>query len=91
MIARRLSIHGRVQGVFYRQWTVNTATDLGLHGWVRNRSDRTVEVHVEGNRAAMESFIEAAQLGPPMADVTCIEVADAEPSGLQGFKQIPSI
>ncbi|MGA1498153.1 MAG: acylphosphatase, partial [Steroidobacteraceae bacterium] len=60
MIARRLHIQGRVQGVFYRQWTVETATGLGLQGWVRNRSDGTVEAQVQGDEAAVESFIEAA-------------------------------
>ncbi len=47
-VARRLVIYGRVQGVFYRGWSVETARDLGLRGWVRNRSDGTVEALLQG-------------------------------------------
>ena len=47
-IARHLSIHGRVQGVFSRDWAVETARELGLAGWVRNRRDGTVEAVVQG-------------------------------------------
>lgn len=90
MIARRLHIHGRVQGVFYRQWTVNTATELGLQGWVRNRSDGTVEAQVQGDEAAVESFIEAARHGPPMAEVTRLDVAVVEYGNLQGFTKRPT-
>ncbi|PHT37545.1 Acylphosphatase [Capsicum baccatum] len=41
--AVRVVIKGRVQGVSYRGWTVDNATELGLNGWVRNRKDGTVE------------------------------------------------
>lgn len=85
MLARRLRIHGRVQGVFYRQWTINTATGLGLVGWVRNCSDGTVEALAQGESQAVESLIEAARHGPPMAEVTRVEVAEVEPVDLQGF------
>lgn len=90
MIARRLRIHGRVQGVFYRQWTVNTATDLGLQGWVRNRSDGTVEAQVQGDEAAVASLIEAARHGPPMAEVSSLEMEAVEPEDLKGFVQVRS-
>ena len=60
MIARRLRIHGRVQGVFYRQWTIGTASELGLTGWVRNRDDGTVEAQVQGDESRVEALIEAA-------------------------------
>ena len=50
--SRRLRIHGRVQGVFYRAWSRETATALGLRGWVRNRADGTVEMLVAGDGGA---------------------------------------
>ncbi|MGA0704336.1 MAG: acylphosphatase [Steroidobacteraceae bacterium] len=91
MIARRLHIQGRVQGVFYRQWTVNTATELGLQGWVRNRSDGTVEAQVQGDEAAVESFIEAARHGPPMAEVSGLEVMEAELENAVSFRQLATV
>ena len=48
VVARHLTILGRVQGVFYRNWTVETARGLGLTGWVRNRMDGSVEALVQG-------------------------------------------
>lgn len=83
LIARRLMIFGRVQGVWYRAWTVETARELGLTGWVRNRTDGSVEALVQGRPEAVEAFIRRAHDGPPAADVAKVEVADApvEPRG----------
>src|SRR3546814_2209353 len=78
MAARRLRIHGRVQGVFYRNWTVQTARSLGLSGWVRNRSDGTVEAVVAGSAEDIQRFISLAHDGPPAAHVTSIDERDEE-------------
>lgn len=85
--ARRLSIHGRVQGVYYRGWTVETARALGLAGWVRNRRDGTVEAVVQGDEQAVERFLAQASSGPPAARVERIEVTDIEPAAISGFEQ----
>lgn len=87
IVAKRLFIHGLVQGVFYRQWAVRTAGELGLVGWVRNRRDGTVEALVQGDESNVERFIAQARNGPPAARVERIEVADEEPSALSGFEQ----
>lgn len=71
--ARHLIVHGRVQGVFYRDWTVQTARSLGLAGWVRNLPDGTVEAHIEGDCATVERMIEAMRSGPPRAAPTHID------------------
>ena len=87
-VARHLVIHGRVQGVFYRGWAVQTARALGLAGWVRNRRDGTVEAVVQGDEQSVESFIERAKEGPPAAQVEGIEVGDAAvEDGLSRFAQ----
>lgn len=86
-IARRLRIHGRVQGVFYRAWAVEAARGLGLAGWVRNRRDGTVEAMVQGEERAVDRFIERAKGGPPAAKVERIEVRDAPSESFSDFEQ----
>jgi acylphosphatase len=90
-VARHLSIHGRVQGVFYRGWAVQAAHELGLSGWVRNRCDGTVEAVVQGAEADIERFIALARRGPAAAAVERIAAApiDVDP-GLTGFTQQPT-
>jgi acylphosphatase len=90
MIARHLSIHGRVQGVFYRSWAVRTARELGLTGWVRNRHDGTVEAVVQGAREEVEHFIEQARDGPPSAKVTSVEVGECDVTDFADFRQRPT-
>ncbi|WP_022683156.1 acylphosphatase [Sphingobium bisphenolivorans] len=85
--ARHLMITGRVQGVFYRNWTVATALSLGLTGWVRNRSDGSVEALVEGSREAVEQFVALAHQGPPAARVERIDSQDAAAEGLLSFEK----
>ncbi|ATE59077.1 acylphosphatase [Thauera sinica] len=88
--ARRLAIHGRVQGVGYRAGARAEAIRLDLRGWVRNRLDGSVEALVIGAPGAIEAFVAWAHEGPPRAQVTRIDVtpADAEPAA--GFEQRPT-
>ncbi|MCS6932307.1 MAG: acylphosphatase, partial [Acetobacteraceae bacterium] len=69
MIARRLAIAGRVQGVGFRDWLVAEATAAGLSGWVRNRTDGTVEALLAGEAEAVARVAEACRRGPPAARV----------------------
>ncbi|MBR2267431.1 acylphosphatase [Sphingobium sp.] len=89
-IARHLMILGRVQGVFYRNWTVETARSLGLTGWVRNRMDGSVEALVQGNADAVARFITLAQDGPPAAKVARIEAMDVPVEALNSFEKKPT-
>lgn len=90
-LARHLRIHGRVQGVWFRGWTVRTATELGLVGWVRNCRDGTVEALVQGKTADVEKLVELAKVGPRHADVSRIEITAAERTALTRFEQRPTV
>ncbi len=85
MSARHLIVHGRVQGVFYRDWTVDTARTLGLAGWVRNLPDGTVEAQLEGQLEAIDRMVAAMRDGPPRAAPTRIDENECEPQGLDRF------
>lgn len=87
MIPTRLIVHGRVQGVFYRDWTVRTARQLGVSGWVRNLADGTVEAHLEGASDAVEGLIAKMHEGPPAARVERIERNEASAEGLDTFER----
>lgn len=65
----RVRIEGRVQGVWYRNWTVQEASTLGLKGWVRNRRDGSVEALFEGPEQTVNQMIEACHRGPVAARV----------------------
>lgn len=80
-------VSGRVQGVFFRDHTRRWACSLGLKGWVRNLFDGRVEALVEGERAKIEELISKLNQGPPMADVTNVEVLWEDYSGeFDGFR-----
>jgi len=77
----RLHVEGRVQGVFFRASARSTATRLGIHGWVRNLPDGTVEAVAEGREEAVESFSAWCQEGPPGAIVTNVRITREAPEG----------
>ena len=89
-VARHLMILGRVQGVFYRNWTVETARSLGLTGWVRNRMDGSVEALVQGEADMVDHFVTLAQDGPPAAKVARIDASDVAVEALNGFEKSPT-
>jgi acylphosphatase len=88
-ITRNLRISGRVQGVGFRMYMLRKGRELGLSGWVRNRSDGSVEAEVQGTPAAVEAMITAARRGPVGSMVTAVEVSDAS-GQYQGFEMRPT-
>jgi acylphosphatase len=75
-ITRHLRIHGRVQGVFYRESMIREAHCLAVRGWVRNCSDGTVEATLQGTPGAVAALISWAQRGPERARVENIMVSE---------------
>src|SRR5918912_641484 len=73
-IARKITIHGRVQGVWFRDSTRHEAAQRGVAGWVRNRSDGAVEAWLEGPRDAVEAVVAWCHEGPPRAQVSQVDV-----------------
>lgn len=90
IVAKHLTITGKVQGVFYRNWTVKTAQALGLAGWVRNRLNGDVEALVQGVQADIERFVVLAWSGPPAARIEDVRDEPADVSDLNGFEQRPT-
>ncbi len=86
-----VSIKGRVQGVWYRGWTVGEAMRRGLSGWVRNRSDGSVEALFSGPAAVVNDMLEACWRGPPAARVSAVEPRPAESPPQAGFKARPTL
>ncbi|OGS99351.1 MAG: acylphosphatase [Gallionellales bacterium RIFCSPLOWO2_12_FULL_59_22] len=74
----RLVIHGRVQGVYFRDSMRREAQNLGVSGWVRNRHDSTVEAAVQGEPADVDAIVRWARHGPDRAQVERVEIEPHE-------------
>jgi acylphosphatase len=85
VVRRRLVIHGRVQGVFFRDTMRRVAEQAGVSGWARNTWEGTVEAVVEGDESAVERVVAFAHRGPEGAQVDRVEISSEEPEGLTGF------
>ncbi len=85
-IRRRLVVHGKVQGVFFRDSTRQAARNEGVSGWAANRSDGSVEVVLEGSPDAVGSVVGYCREGPSSAEVHSVDVHEETPEGLTGFQ-----
>jgi acylphosphatase len=79
-VARRFVISGRVQGVGFRYFTQDAARREGLHGFVRNNDDGTVEAVAEGESGALERFERAIRRGPSRSRVEQVMIDDVTPT-----------
>ena len=79
-------VSGRVQGVYFRATTRDTAEEDGVDGWVRNLQDGRVEAAFEGSEDAVESMVEFCHEGSLMAEVEDVEVEYEGPRGEDGFR-----
>jgi len=80
-VARRYVITGRVQGVGFRWFAHDAAAREGVHGWVRNLADGSVEVVAEGDQAAVDGLEASVRRGPSSARVERFDVEEIAPTG----------
>jgi acylphosphatase len=85
-VRKRVIVHGRVQGVFFRDTTRRMAQSRDVAGWVRNNADGSVEAAFEGDPDAVDELVRFAHEGPRGAVVESVEVIDEEPEDLNGFR-----
>jgi acylphosphatase len=83
-VARRFLVSGRVQGVGFRYFAQEAARVEGLHGYVRNQDDGTLEIKAEGEVEALERFERKLRQGPSRSRVEQVIVDDTEPNSLDG-------
>ncbi|MCW3063078.1 MAG: acylphosphatase [Solirubrobacterales bacterium] len=86
VVARHVTISGRVQGVFFRDSLRRQAQARGVAGWARNTADGTVEAMLEGEPADVERVIDWCRSGPSRAEVDEVRVRERAPEGLNGFE-----
>ncbi len=80
-VSLHVTVHGRVQGVFFRASVEERATQLNLTGYVRNRPGNAVEVRAEGEKTKLEKLVEYLKVGPPAAKVKDVITAWGEYTG----------
>jgi acylphosphatase len=85
-LAKRIVVHGRVQGVGFRYSVRERARSRGVAGWVTNRGDGAVEALFEGEPDAVAALVEFCREGPRGAEVDDVELSDEEPQGLSAFE-----
>jgi acylphosphatase len=77
-VIRHVVVHGKVQGIGFRVWTERQALARGLEGWVRNRSDGSVEAVFAGAPAAVQAMIAEVRKGAPLSHVSRLDERAAD-------------
>ena len=90
-LTRKIRVHGRVQGVWFRDWTNREAKTLDVDGWVRNRRDGTVEALIAGEADAVDKMIERLREGPPNARIDRLVIEDSDEIPAPGFTRAATL
>lgn len=90
-MATRLIIKGKVQGVFFRAWSIAQAKALNLRGWVRNRDDGSVEMLIDGAATNVAQMITLCHQGPPAARVDRVETGTSDEIAPDAFEKRPTL
>lgn len=81
----RITVTGKVQGVFFRVFVREQAIKLGLSGWVENQDDGSVLVTAQGPDEDLDRLVNACRTGPSRSRVDRVDVQDIESGRLRGF------
>ena len=84
----RLTIKGKVQGVFYKATAKDVADLIGIKGWIRNLPDNNVEITATASEESLQKLINWCKQGPPKARVDDVIVEELGPEGFNGFRII---
>jgi len=84
-VAREVRVHGRVQGVFFRDSCRSEADRRGVTGWISNEPDGTVAAHFEGEPADVDAVVDWCRQGSAGAKVQGVDVDEVEPRGCSRF------
>ena len=87
----KVMIEGRVQGVWFRGWTLETARRLDLDGWVQNRRDGSVQAVFSGPNDAVDEMLRLCAQGPSAASVSSVEYIPHDRPVPVGFRIKPSV
>jgi acylphosphatase len=87
----RLRVKGRVQGVGFRDWAADEAAARKLDGWIRNRSDGSVELLVAGADESVQDMLRALTQGPALAQVHNIDIHNETEAPPSGFTRKPTL
>ena len=82
---QRVVVSGRVRQVGYRDWITRRAKELGITGYIRPLADGRVEIVADGGAEALEQFIAASHLGPPLARVDDVTAQPVDHPVVKGF------
>jgi acylphosphatase len=91
IVTLRMKIEGDVQGVGFREFAIAEANARSLTGWVRNRSDGTLEIVCSGPQPIVEAFVGTCMRGPPSARVKNVELGPADAPDSIGFRRRPTV
>lgn len=86
MITRSIRVYGRVQGVFYRKFTLEKAVSYGLKGTVTNLPDGSVEIIATGTPEDLDALAIDCRTGPPRAIVSNLEITRLPLQSFDSFK-----
>ena len=84
MVRYHIVVHGRVQGVGFRYYTLQQAKTLGVRGWVKNNLDGTVEIDAQATKDKMDRFLSAVKKGSPHSRVEHLDVEERK--GAKSYK-----